>query len=136
MSPLENPAKFALAGNATFTIVSKNSGVRFTYRVRACEDNESLHFVQVLTGPDNGSDFTYLGTIRRGVYFHGKKSRISAQAPSATAFDWFWRRLSASRLPLDQVDVFHEGRCGRCGRPLTVPSSIESGFGPDCIGML
>jgi hypothetical protein len=26
----------------------------------------------------------------------------------------------------------HEGKCGRCGRLLTVPSSIESGIGPEC----
>jgi len=29
--------------------------------------------------------------------------------------------------------VFHEGACGRCGRTLTVPESIASGFGPECI---
>jgi hypothetical protein len=28
--------------------------------------------------------------------------------------------------------VHHEGRCGRCGRTLTVPESIESGIGPEC----
>jgi len=27
-------------------------------------------------------------------------------------------------------------RCGRCGRVLTVPESVESGFGPECIGRL
>ena len=26
----------------------------------------------------------------------------------------------------------HEGRCARCGRALTVPESIDSGFGPEC----
>jgi hypothetical protein len=29
----------------------------------------------------------------------------------------------------------HEGRCGRCGRTLTVPESIDSGFGPECINL-
>jgi hypothetical protein len=32
--------------------------------------------------------------------------------------------------------VWHEGRCGRCGRKLTVPESIESGFGPECASIL
>lgn len=33
---------------------------------------------------------------------------------------------------LDRVEVWHEGSCGRCGRKLTVPSSIETGLGPEC----
>src|ERR1700675_3055956 len=28
------------------------------------------------------------------------------------------------------------GKCGRCGKPLTVPESIASGFGPDCREMM
>lgn len=30
--------------------------------------------------------------------------------------------------------VHHEGRCGKCGRRLTVPESIETGLGPECSG--
>jgi hypothetical protein len=36
----------------------------------------------------------------------------------------------------DGVVIWHEGRCGRCGRRLTVPESIESGYGPECIGKI
>jgi hypothetical protein len=132
---LDNPARFALAGNAIFTLVSKSTGTRFTYRVQVAKDNESLHFVSVLTGPDNTNDYAYLGIIRRGVFFHTKKSRIAWDAPSLKAFDWFWR-LAASGAEIKSAEIFHEGRCGRCGRALTVPESIASGFGPECIGKL
>jgi hypothetical protein len=30
------------------------------------------------------------------------------------------------------MELWHEGRCGKCGRALTVPESIESGLGPVC----
>jgi hypothetical protein len=30
------------------------------------------------------------------------------------------------------LEVWHEGRCGRCGRALTVPESVERGIGPEC----
>jgi len=61
-------------------------------------------------------------------------STIAANDMKAKVFEWLWRtRLStASELP-DQVEVWHEGRCARCGRRLTVPESISSGFGPECI---
>ena len=31
-------------------------------------------------------------------------------------------------------DVHHEGKCGKCGRPLTVPESVKTGLGPICSG--
>jgi hypothetical protein len=45
---------------------------------------------------------------------------------------WLFGHL-LERRPLPRCTVHHEGRCGRCGRTLTVPESIESGFGPECI---
>ena len=135
---LDNPAQFALAGNARFTLVSKSTQTRFTFKVKQSEDNATMHFVSVLTGPDNWSNYSYLGFIRRGVYFHGgQKAKIQATAPSAKAFDWFWRHLSAGKDTLSSlVEVHHCGACGRCGRALTVPESIKSGFGPECLGKL
>jgi Family of unknown function (DUF6011) len=128
-----NLAQFALAGDARFTISNASTGNRFTFRVRKPQD-DAPHFVSVLTGADNDNSYTYLGTIfSDGAYRHGRKSRISPDAPSAKAFDWTWQ--NRERLPAN-VKVNHEGKCGRCGRTLTVPESIESGFGPECIGKL
>jgi hypothetical protein len=57
-----------------------------------------MHFVSVLTGPDNTSDFAYFGFLRRGVYFHGgQKARVGKDAPSVKAFDWFWRHMAQGR---------------------------------------
>ena len=130
-------AAFALAGNATFTVQSRKTGTRFTYRVSYPRDKETGKvdrtaplFVSVLTGPENTRDYTYLGYIRRDLYLHGKKSRISADAPSAIAFEWFFRAMTQNRL--EACEVFHNGHCGRCGRVLTVPESIRSGIGPEC----
>ena len=90
-------------------------------------------FVQLLTGSDNESDYTFFGTIfADGSFRLSRKSPIGPDAPSVKGFDWIWRHLQAGNLP-ETVEVHHEGRCGRCGRALTVPESIESGFGPECI---
>ena len=37
---------------------------------------------------------------------------------------------------ITKADGWHEGRCGRCGRKLTVPESIEAGYGPECINLV
>lgn len=129
----QNVRQFMLAGNATITVVNEQTGNRFTFKVRQPAKGKP-HFVQVLTGPDNTSDYTFLGTIFNAQdYRHGKRSSISQNAPSAKVFGWFWSHLD--NLPA-QVHVYHEGRCGRCGRKLTVPESIQSGFGPECAGLI
>jgi hypothetical protein len=140
-----------LAGNATFTLVSKKTGTRFTYRVSQVDEEENgarkeLWFVSTMTGPDNNSNFAYTGIITRansGMYSFRRtaKSKISDMAPSYKAINWF---LSAALAPiaqrtatasaLNQVEYWHEGTCARCGRKLTVPGSIASGLGPECAG--
>lgn len=124
---------FALAGNATITVESLKTGARFTYRVRKSEDG-GIHFVSFLRGPDNGQDYSYLGYVRRGVYFHGGlKSRAEHSSSVNIAFAYTWKNLAQDQLP-PSLQVWHEGRCGRCHRKLTVPSSIASGLGPECAG--
>jgi hypothetical protein len=130
---LQNPRVFATAGKAIFTIQSGKTGARYTYRINKAEDKD-VWFVSTLTGPCNTSDYTYIGMIgTSGQFYRTKGSKVTEDAPSFKAFDWFWKRVE--NLP-EVVSVYHEGRCGRCGRTLTVPESIESGFGPECIQML
>lgn len=141
LTKLEDIKRFALAGNACLTLVSKKTGTRFTYKIRRqyLEDEtpRDFWFVQLLTGPDNETSFTYLGQIKghQGIqgYQHGAKSPIGGDAPSEMAFMWFWRNLTEAKQFSSDLEVWHEGRCGRCNRKLTVPESIEQGFGPECI---
>ena len=137
--------RFITAGKSTVTLESIKTGARYTYRVTRARDRDTGEpsadgtcFVGVLTGADNETAYSYLGRIAgNGVFWHGRRSPkagdISRDAPSAKAFEWTWQKLAAGIMP-DQLAVWHEGRCGRCGRKLTVPSSIESGFGPECQG--
>lgn len=139
-SKIYNPFKFILAGNAIFTITSFKTGKRFTFKVNKKKTpghrQVAIWFVRVLTGSDNCNDFEYLGTIFGDTleYVHGKKSRIGKNAPANKAFRWTYRNLKAEKDISNQCSIHHEGKCGRCGRRLTVPESIESGFGPECIG--
>jgi Family of unknown function (DUF6011) len=135
LTTAEAALRFMRGGNATVTLLSMATGTRFTYRLRASEDRR-VTFVAVLTGSDNESSYAYLGYIKTGqeVYWHGgRKAKVAADAPSAKAFNWAWRQLIKNQLPADKLEIFHEGRCGRCGRKLTVPASILSGFGPECV---
>jgi len=140
---------FVLAGDARFTLRSRKTGVRFTYRVARAPERAGERpwrlpwFVSVLTGPDNGRDYKYagllveVGTERPGlgveqrprVEFRTTAKSPDPDSPSMRAFAWFWR--SVERLPTE-LEVWHSGMCGRCGRELTVPESIQTGLGPVC----
>ncbi len=139
---LPDAARFILAGNAIFTVVSRRTGERFTFKVSQADEGRDgkapPHFVGVLAGPDNTSDYTFIGTLfSDGTYRHSAKSRISSTAPSAKAAMWVMTMVRKDPAKLmEQADFHHAGRCGRCGRLLTVPSSIESGFGPECAGKM
>lgn len=126
---------FLFAGKACVTLKSRKTGAHYTYKVAHKKDGD-VSFVSLLVGPSNETDYRYLGllpdndtTRLRGV---GRgKSCAGPDAPSAKAFqyllDFIWGKTKGEGL-----EVWHEGRCGRCGRKLTVPESIESGIGPEC----
>jgi hypothetical protein len=127
---------FALGGNAYFTLESKTTGTRFTFRMRRPDESKPV-FVSLLNGPDNWSNYAYLGFIKNGNFIHGTaKSKISAEAPSAKAFAWFWRTLNTSPAKLATMAFWHNGKCGCCGRHLTVPESVYTGLGPECAAKL
>lgn len=124
---------FMTAGRAVFTLTSRRTGTSYTYRVTR---PGTTWFVSVLTGPDNTSDYTYMGILdcrqpERPQLRCTKASAVREDAPSFRALEWFLQHLDS-----DQVEFRHCGRCARCGRQLTVPSSIDSGFGPECASKL
>jgi hypothetical protein len=134
---LANPASFILAGNATFTLRSVKTGTRFTYRVRHNEASGKFPeswFVKYLNGPDNENAYSYMGMIRKGVFTLTQKSKLAGltvDTPVVKAFDWSFSRI-VKGLDTPNLEVWHAGKCGRCGRKLTVPESIEMGIGPEC----
>lgn len=131
---------FIFSGRAVFTIVSKKTGQRFTYKVdrSAKEKNEGrtdigFRFVKMLTGPDNTASYSYIGMIRGGNFEHGRKSKIAYDAPGVVALNWVLQWLARGELHEDKLEIWHEGRCGKCGKRLTVPASISTGLGPECV---
>lgn len=128
--PQGNAREYLLAGNAVMTFRNSATDNRFTYRVRQ-PDKDHPHFVMVRTGSE---EWMFMGTIFDGdQYRHGKRSTISQTSKSAKTFEWLWRNIDA--LP-EEIEIWHEGNCLRCGRQLTVPESIKSGYGPVCNELL
>jgi len=125
-----SPCDFILAGNAIITLKSKKTGKHFTYRIRK-KKNQDVWFVSALYNPSDQM-YSYIGCITEfGKFVHTKKSQVNSDSPVFQAFCWSWNNLRSEKL-----EIWHEGRCGRCGKSLTDPESIQRGFGPYCWGKI
>jgi len=129
---------FIQAGNATFTVQLSDTEW-YTYKVRVKEGlngGDPVHFISLLTGPDNMGDFNYLGMLspETGSVRLTRASRFSEDSRPVKVVRRAIARLRSGEAFPEGTGVFHEGRCGRCGRKLTVPESIATGFGPECAG--
>lgn len=134
---------FLWAGNSTVTLVSKKSGKRFTYKIQHAKkqfsETRDDFYISGLFGPDNEHDYKYLGMfdLIGHVFKLTKASIYTESAPSIIMFRWFMTGLFADPERLfEQAELWHEGKCGRCGRKLTVPESIANGIGPDCMSKM
>ncbi len=157
MNPVNR--QFILAGNATFTIECPDVWVQnletvhrheakphYTFKVRGKPDRDDasrhVYFVSLLTGPDNESNFTYVGILlpdNGGEIRMTSKSRYRDDAIPVQLVRRVMQRIFTDTVHVMEEKGFrlhHEGRCCRCGRKLTVPESIESGIGPECAGKL
>lgn len=137
--------KFITAGNATFTVVSKRTGERKTFLAEKAESKPGeaqyarpAFFVRLLVGPANENDYRYLGfmyEIPNGeLRIKINKTRWGEEA--FNTFAWMLSKINGHGATyfFEQAEFWHAGRCGRCGRTLTVPESIATGLGPICAG--
>jgi hypothetical protein len=124
-------AEFIRGGNATVTLKSLATGKHFTYKIQEPRDGGKVRFVKVLNGPDNHANYAYMGMLAGASVKRTAKSAVGVDAPSFKAFAWAWQRIAAGVMP-DGLEVWHDGKCGRCGRKLTHPESLETGIGPVC----
>lgn len=126
--------EFILAGKAIFTVTNA-SGVRYTFRVKSSEyRGDTFYHLSMLAGPDNEEDFRYIGLVipGSGDVVLGRKSNLTNESLVVRVAKWSLKLVfSDSEIP-EGYKILHAGKCGRCGRMLTVPESIESGIGPEC----
>ena len=131
--------QFVLGGRAIFT-VSNPQGDRYTFKVTQKEPQEGSrytapsYFVALLTGSDNEADYTYVGILdpATGAVKLTRASRYTDGTVAVKVIRWALAQLWKGRTLPDGYAVHHVGKCGRCGRTLTVPESVLSGFGPEC----
>jgi len=137
--------EFLTAGKAIFTVTLANDE-HMTYRVNqpkpdlygAKKGQPKPFFIGKLTGPDNTNSYSYLGILDPET-LEVKITRNSKYTDTSEAVKVLKLALESIRLGVHETkikDILHCGYCGRCGRLLTVPESIQTGIGPECAGRM
>ena len=130
--------KHMLAGKSTLTFKNSDTGKHLTYKVNKHKE-KNVWFVNFLSGSDNINDYSYLGVITPNYYTKHLEFKLTANSKAGMdsvvfkGFNWIFNRIANNITFPDNLEAWHEGVCGRCGRTLTHPESIETGFGPRCI---
>lgn len=119
---------FIFGGKSYVTFLNIETEKRFTFKVTKSKNGDAF-FVSVLTSPDV---YTFIGTCFNKWFKYSQKSDIGESAQSVKVFKYVIDKLKENTLS-NLVEIYHDGRCGRCARQLTVPESILSGFGPECM---
>lgn len=124
-------AAFFEAGRALFTVSSPKRHI--TYRINKKHEpgRRPVFFASTLQGERK---FKYLGLYNPAEHdvLLTRKSEFVQDSAEVKGIRFALARVS-KHLPMPEgYEVRHEGRCGRCGKQLTEPVSIEAGFGPEC----
>ena len=143
VNPLDFPTLF-FAGRARLTLRNQNTGTHMTVHVKQLKDKTRKDekgrriklpifylFVSLLGDHDHGYNFA--ATIFKenmGVKL-GSGITWGSQMGKVTAF--LMQALKNPEILREKnVGLFHEGKCCRCGMPLTHPESISRALGDDC----
>lgn len=140
LSTIQDIDRYIFGGQAIFTVYSERIGTRYTFKtVKAKKPARDVYWVFVLCMPDNNNDKSYrfIGAVsKQEGYKYSNKARhdFKPDCNSNKALIWFFEKLLNGTLKTNHpyVKVYHEGRCGRCGRRLTTPQSLKIGLGPEC----
>lgn len=122
--------EFLKAGKPTFTVVSNKTGEHRTFKGQM-SDNGKMLWVSLLVAPDT---YQYAGTLFPATWDYRTTAKSPANHPIHKVLGYFAAGLRMKDLR--QMEFKHAGRCGRCGRELTTPESIDAGLGPVCRGLM
>lgn len=132
---------FFFGGKAIFTVESFKSGEHKTFKIQKTKANPRFptqsFMLSLLIGSCNETSYEYIGIVdmASGNLRLTKASRRTEGSPDVLTFRWLMKHLFGDKQ-LANAKVHHEGKCGCCGRKLTVPESITRGIGPECFSRL
>lgn len=122
----------------TFTVVFKDQSY-VTVRFEKIETGNlaGKMMYSVLVGPDNETNFKGVGFINEyGTATIWNKQKGTTLALMAQEAAYVVISQPDDSAKFTEAYAMASGRCAKCGRKLTVPASLNRGYGPECYKMI
>ena len=130
---------FIFAGRAVFTLENKTTDNYITFKVKQMrkvnEPVPHMYVVECKALGDNNYGYTLLGFLNLQTRTFSSRVEQMGLSKDYIGFKtWVWLLRNLETLErFEALAIYHEGKCCKCGMPLTVPESITSGIGPECL---
>lgn len=134
---------FLLAGKSEFVLHSTKTNEDFKFTLTKKESfakkesftnkEEYIYFVNIIIEREK----IYAGHIKFDdktelfIYTQGKRGQLAAEDRNIRSLMFVINKLFRCEI-VGNLEIYHVGRCGRCGKKLTTPESILTGLGPTC----
>lgn len=116
--------------NGLFTLTMPDGEYR-TFRVHTKSDSARFapgqRILSLLTGPDNEKDYQPFAFVGERGFLIWKKHKGGELERLAR---YVWMLATGDAAPGFELTV--SKRCMACNRPLTTPTSLTLGYGPEC----
>jgi hypothetical protein len=138
VSPLALPQLFT-AGRAVLTFKNTEKDTHMTVRSKQLIDRNTkerrpIFYVSVSLLGDAETGFRYAGTWFSDTQTYKLHSTVQPGSQMHRVMEFLKSALINPQILRDKkVSLLHEGKCVRCGLPLTNPESISIGLGSDCL---
>ena len=112
---------YLLAGNMTFTLVSRKLNKRYTYHITQDKKNKQRYLVSVMYG-DNNTDYKnsyhYLGLFYDDTFQlrMTNQSYNKQHTDAARMLDYFLEIVDQRKPWPDTCEFYASTKCARCGR--------------------
>ena len=137
---LADGLRYMLAGKSEFTMISLRTGGRLKYKLtkkqtknNKDDTSEFIYYVNTF----DGGEYKYAGVLFydrvEDVFRFGKgaKGKIPSTHINIQSLLFVINKLNEGNDAIN-IELYHVGKCGRCGRKLTTPESLLLGLGPEC----
>jgi len=138
VNPLSLPRLF-FAGRAVLTFFNPATEKHITVHVKQARDKKDrkvrlpIFFVNISLLGDKEQGMVFAGTVFQDTMTYKPAKNLVPNSQLDKVFKFVLNAVTHPHiLRTKGVSLLHEGRCCRCGLPLTNPQSIERGLGDDC----
>ena len=127
------------AGRAVLTFENHEAGTHMTVKVSQARDKQDrkkllpMFHVSVKLLGDRLQSYAYAGTVFTDSGNWNLSRKVNPNDQIARVFRWLKAVTANPEALRGKVNLFHEGRCCKCGLPLTHPESISTAIGPKCL---